>query len=74
MIAAAEEQGAAAQEIIRNVSRAAGASEVTGTIAGVAEEIAAAAFEVLAASSEPSRQSKHLSAQVGRVLAIVGVA
>ncbi|AWN46326.1 methyl-accepting chemotaxis protein [Methylobacterium terrae] len=69
---AVEEQGAATQEIVRNVSQAAtGTGEVTGNIAGVArasEETGAAASQVLAAASELSRQSEHLSAEVHRFL------
>ncbi|KMO42514.1 chemotaxis protein [Methylobacterium tarhaniae] len=75
---AVEEQGAATQEIVRNVSQAAtGTAEVTGTIAGVAqasEETGAAASQVLAAASELSRQSEHLSAEVGRFLGSVRAA
>ncbi len=64
---AVEQQGAATQEIVRNVSQAAtGTGEVTSNIAGVAqasEETGAAASQVLAAASELSRQSEHLSAR-----------
>ena len=76
--AAVEEQGAATQEIVRNVSQAsAGTSEVTSNIAGVAqasEETGAAASQVLASASELSRQSEHLSAEVQRFLATVRAA
>jgi methyl-accepting chemotaxis protein len=76
--AAVEEQGAATQEIVRNVSQAAmGTGAVTGNIAGVAgaaEETGAAASQVLGAASELSRQSEHLSAEVGRFLATVRAA
>ncbi|CAO4133345.1 methyl-accepting chemotaxis protein [Methylorubrum extorquens] len=76
--AAVEQQGAATQEIVRNVAQAAmGAGEVTSNITGVAqaaEEAGATAAEVLAASSELSRQSEHLSAEVGRFLANVRAA
>ncbi|WCS28925.1 methyl-accepting chemotaxis protein (plasmid) [Methylobacterium sp. NMS14P] len=76
--AAVEQQGAATQEIVRNVSQAAmGTGEVTGNIAGVAgaaEETGAAASQVLGAASELSRQSEHLSAEVGRFLATVRAA
>ncbi|MCJ2061150.1 methyl-accepting chemotaxis protein [Methylobacterium sp. J-088] len=76
--AAVEEQGAATQEIVRNVSQAAmGTGEVTSNIAGVAgaaEETGAAASQVLGAASELSRQSEHLSAEVGRFLATVRAA
>ena len=75
---AVEEQGAATQEIVRNVSQAAtGTGEVTGNIAGVArasEETGAAASQVLAAASALSRQSAHLSAEVDRFLVTVRAA
>ncbi|KQP73746.1 hypothetical protein ASF41_17855 [Methylobacterium sp. Leaf111] len=73
-----EEQGAATQEIVRNVAQAAmGTGAVTANIAGVAgaaEETGAAAAQVLGASSELSRQSEHLSAEVQRFLATVRAA
>ncbi|MCJ2119265.1 methyl-accepting chemotaxis protein [Methylobacterium sp. J-001] len=76
--AGVEEQGAATQEIVRNVSQAAmGTGEVTSNISGVAsaaEETGAAASQVLDASSELSRQSEHLAAEVGRFLATVRAA
>lgn len=76
--AAVEEQGAATQEIVRNVAQAAeGTGEVTGNIAGVAgaaEETGAAANQVLGAATELSRQSEHLTAEVGRFLATVRAA
>ncbi|HEV2544330.1 MAG TPA: methyl-accepting chemotaxis protein [Methylobacterium sp.] len=76
--AAVEEQGAATQEIVRNVSQAAvGAGEVTSNIAGVAqasEETGAAATQVLASASELSRQSEHLRAEVARFLSTVRAA
>jgi methyl-accepting chemotaxis protein len=76
--ASVEQQGAATQEIVRNVAQvSAGASEVTGNIAGVAgaaEETGAAASQVLGAASELSRQSEHLTAEVGRFLATVRAA
>jgi methyl-accepting chemotaxis protein len=76
--AAVEEQGAATQEIVRNVAQAAtGTAEVTGNIAGVAgaaEETGAAASQVLGAAAELSRQSEHLTAEVGRFLATVRAA
>ncbi|WP_272913262.1 methyl-accepting chemotaxis protein [Methylobacterium sp. SyP6R] len=76
--AAVEEQGAATQEIVRNVAEAAdGTNQVTHTItavAGAAEETGAAATQVLAASSELSRQSEQLSAEVKRFLATVRAA
>ena len=76
--AAVEEQGAATQEIVRNVAQAAvGTGEVTSNIAGVAgaaEETGAAASQVLASASELSRQSESLSNEVGRFLATVRAA
>ncbi|WP_280953972.1 methyl-accepting chemotaxis protein [Methylobacterium sp. 17Sr1-1] len=76
--AAVEEQGAATQEIVRNVAEAAsGTHAVTHTItavAGAAEETGAAATQVLAASSELSRHSEQLSAEVARFLATVRAA
>jgi len=76
--AAVEEQGAATQEIVRNVAQAAmGTGEVTSNISGVAgaaEETGAAASQVLGAASELSRQSEHLTAEVGRFLATVRAA
>ena len=76
--AAVEEQGAATQEIVRNVAQAsAGTSEVTHNIAAVAqasEETGAAAGQVLSAASELSRQSEHLGAEVTRFLATVRAA
>ena len=76
--AAVEEQGAATQEIVRNVAQAAvGTGEVTANITGVAgaaEETGAAASQVLASASELSRQSEHLSAEVARFLATVRAA
>ncbi|MGU3404252.1 methyl-accepting chemotaxis protein [Methylobacterium brachiatum] len=76
--AAVEEQGAATQEIVRNVAEAAaGTDAVTGTIASLAQaagETGAAATQVLEAASEMSRQSEHLTAEVGRFLATVRAA
>ncbi|GJD45648.1 Methyl-accepting chemotaxis protein [Methylobacterium cerastii] len=76
--AAVEEQGAATQEIVRNVTQASvGTSEVTSTIAGVAgaaEEKGAAASQVFASASALSRQSDHLGAEVTRFLATVRAA
>jgi methyl-accepting chemotaxis protein len=73
-----EEQGAATQEIVRNVSQAAtGTGEVTVNIAGVAgaaEETGAAASQVLGAASELSRQSEHLNSELGRFLATIRAA
>ncbi|GJD78507.1 hypothetical protein NBEOAGPD_1723 [Methylobacterium gregans] len=76
--AAVEEQGAATQEIVRNVAQAStGTAEVTSNIVSVAkasEETGAAASQVLASASELSRQSEHLSAEVRRFLATVRAA
>ncbi|MCF4128291.1 methyl-accepting chemotaxis protein [Methylobacterium sp. SyP6R] len=76
--AAVEEQGSATQEIVRNVSQAAaGTDEVThgvAAVAGVAEQSGISASQVLAASSELSRQSEHLGAEVNRFLATVRAA
>ena len=76
--AAVEQQGAATQEIVRNVSQAAmGAGEVSTNIVGVAqasEETGAAASQVLSAASELSRQSEHLTGEVARFLATVRAA
>ncbi|TXN71896.1 methyl-accepting chemotaxis protein [Methylobacterium sp. WL6] len=76
--AAVEQQGAATQEIVSNVSQVAmSTGEVTSNIAGVAgvaEETGAAASQVLGAASELSRQSEHLTAEVGRFLATVRAA
>ncbi|WP_457106690.1 methyl-accepting chemotaxis protein [Methylobacterium sp. P5_C11] len=72
---AVEDQGAATQEIVRTIAQAnRGATEVTGTIAGVAEaseRTGVAADHVLTAATALSRQSERLSAEVGRFL--VGV-
>jgi methyl-accepting chemotaxis protein len=76
--AAVEQQGAATQEIVRNVGQAAqGTGEVTSNIVGVAsaaEETGRAAGQVLGAASELSRQSEHLTAEVGRFLANIRAA
>ena len=76
--AAVEEQGAATQEIVRNVAQAStGTSEVTNNIASVAqasEATGAAASQVLSAASELSRQSEHLGTEVTRFLANVRAA
>ena len=73
-----EEQGAATQEIVRNVAQAAhGTSAVTGTIAGVAvaaERTGDAATAVLASASALSGRSEHLSAEVARFLGDVRAA
>ena len=76
--AAVEEQGAATQEIARNVAQAAlGTAEVTGNVAGVAgaaEETGAAASQVLACATDLSQQSERLGAEVDRFLAGVRAA
>ncbi len=76
--AAVEQQGAATQEIVRNVAQAAtGPSEVTGNIAGVAqasEDTGAAAAQVLSSSGELSRHAERLSAEMARFLATVRAA
>ncbi len=76
--AAVEQQGAATQEIVRNVSQAStGTTEVTSNIVVVArasEDTGAAAGQVLSASGELSRQSEYLSSEVARFLATVRAA
>ncbi|KMO32566.1 chemotaxis protein [Methylobacterium variabile] len=76
--AAVEQQGAATQEIVRNVSEAAtGTGEVTGnigTVARAADETGRAASEVLGAASGLSQQSEHLSAEMRRFLATIRAA
>jgi methyl-accepting chemotaxis protein len=71
--AAVEEQGAATQEIVRNVGQAAqGTEDVTSNIAGlagVAEQTGRAAEHVLGDATTLSRQSDHLTAEVERFLA-----
>ncbi|GJD45807.1 hypothetical protein AFCDBAGC_3684 [Methylobacterium cerastii] len=71
--AAVEEQGAATQEIVRNVSEAAsGTGAVTANVGGLAaaaDETGAAASQVLISATELSRQSEHLDAEMGRMLA-----
>ena len=78
LAAAVEEQGAATQEIVRNVTQAAvGTGEVTATISGVAgaaEETGAAASHVLSSATELSRQSEHLRAEMQRFLGTVRAA
>lgn len=76
--AAVTQQGAATQEIVRNVSQASvGTSAVTGTIAGVAQasdSTGRAANRVLTSASDLSRQSDHLSEEVRRFLTTVRAA
>jgi len=76
--AAVEQQGAATQEIVRNVAQAAtGTTEVTNNIAGVAqasEDTGAAASQVLSSSGELSRHAEQLTAEMNRFLATVRAA
>ena len=76
--AAVEQQGAATQEIVRNVAQAStGTSAVTGNIVGVAqasEQTGAAAAHVLSSASALSRQSEHLSTEVSSFLKTVRTA
>ncbi|WP_018263173.1 methyl-accepting chemotaxis protein [Methylobacterium sp. WSM2598] len=76
--AAVEQQAAATQEIVRNVTEAAdGTTQVNGHIAGVAsatEETGAAAAQVLASASDLSRQAEQLRAEVERFLSDVRAA
>ncbi|KMO44013.1 hypothetical protein VQ03_05380 [Methylobacterium tarhaniae] len=75
---ATEEQGAATQEIVRNVAQAAtGTGEVTSNIAGVAEaseDTGAAASQVLASAFDLSVHAERLGSQMGRFLATVRAA
>jgi methyl-accepting chemotaxis protein len=76
--AAVEQQEAATQEIIRNITQAnAGTQAVTGTISGVAnaaDQTGRAADHVLTAATALSRQSEHLAAEVDHFLAGVRAA
>lgn len=76
--AAVEEQGAATQKIVRNITQAAmGTGEVTRNIAGVAkasDATGAAAEQVLASASALSRYSDQLNAEVNRFLDVVRAA
>ena len=75
---AVEEQGAATQEIARNVQQAsAGTAEVSSNIGGVtkaATDTGAAASQVLGASGELSKQSETLRNQVDGFLAKIRAA
>lgn len=75
---AVEQQGAATQEIVRNVTQAAqGSGEVTSGITAVATasgETGAAATQVLSSSGEVARHAEQLSAEVARFLATVRAA
>ncbi|TNC14846.1 HAMP domain-containing protein [Methylobacterium terricola] len=76
--AAVEEQDAATQEIVRNVTQAAtGTGEVTGNIGGVAEAAEGtgrAAAQVLDAATGLSRQSDRLSAEMRRFVETIRAA
>ena len=75
---AVEEQGAATQEIARNVQQAAvGTSEVSTNITGVtqaATQTGAAASQVLSTAGELAKQSERLRAEVDKFLENVRVA
>lgn len=75
---AVDQQGAATQEIVRNVAQAAvGTGEVTSNIVGLAsaaDNNGRAASNVLNSASELSRQSEHLQAEVNRFLVTVRAA
>jgi methyl-accepting chemotaxis protein len=70
--AAMEQQGAATQEIARNVQEAArGTTEVSSNIAGlnqIVEETGTASVQVLTASDELGQQAEQLRARVGTFL------
>ncbi len=72
IVAAVEEQGAATQEIARNVEQAAnGTSEVNTNISGVTaavSETGHAAGQILSASGELSQQSEVLKTEVDQFL------
>ena len=71
--AAMEQQGAATQEIARNVQEAArGTTEVSSNITGLnqsVEETGAASVQVLGAADELGQQAEQLRARVGTFLA-----
>ncbi|MBV8538536.1 MAG: MCP four helix bundle domain-containing protein [Alphaproteobacteria bacterium] len=75
---AVEEQGAATQEIARNVQQAAvGTGEVSSNVAGVQQSVSRtgqAASEVLGASGELSKQAEHLRGEVDSFLAKIRAA
>jgi methyl-accepting chemotaxis protein len=75
---AVEEQGAATQEIARNVQQAsAGTAEVSTNIVGVtkaANDTGAASTQVLGAAGELSKQSEHLRGQVDTFLSKIRAA
>jgi len=70
--AAVEEQGAATQEIARNVQQAAhsGATLTTNisSVSSAAENTGQAAGEVMGAASSLSQQAEHMTGQVGAFL------
>ncbi|MDB5513869.1 MAG: chemotaxis protein, partial [Tardiphaga sp.] len=70
--AAVEEQGAATQEISRNVQQAAhGTEQVSSTIADVqrgASETGSASLQVLSAAKSLSGESSRLKLEVGKFL------
>jgi methyl-accepting chemotaxis protein len=76
--AAVEQQGAATQEISRNIQLAAqGTLEVSSNIADVqrgASETGSASSQVLSAAQSLSRDSNRLKDEVGRFLATVRAA
>jgi methyl-accepting chemotaxis protein len=73
-----QQQGAATQEIVRNVAEAAASTgEVTGTIGTVArtsEETGAAAAQVLASAAAMSRRTGELTGEVAQFLATIRAA
>lgn len=75
---AVEQQGAATQEIARNVQSAAtGTMSVTGSIADLgaaAEQTGGASREVLSAATELNRQSDMLRGQIDRFLTAIRAA
>jgi methyl-accepting chemotaxis protein len=75
---AVEEQGAATQEIARNIQEAArGTEQVSANIGGVTTSTAdtgAAASQVLSSANELAQQSARLTAEVDRFLATVRAA
>ncbi|GJE19034.1 methyl-accepting chemotaxis protein [Methylobacterium marchantiae] len=76
--AAVEEQGAATQEIVRNVSEAsAGTNEVThnvNAVAAAAEKTGAASAQVFASASELSQQFNTLDIAMSRFIATIRAA
>jgi methyl-accepting chemotaxis protein len=76
--AAVEEQGAATQEIVINISQAAnGTGEVTAnitTVAGTAEHTGAAADRMLISASALSRDAERLGDEVQRFLSSIRAA